>query len=135
MVFRVVLFVYRKPGLTPEAFLAHYENFHVPLMKELGGSLFPMSHTRRYISRLETSTQEEDQWNPPVVASGSPSDFSYDAITEMVFESQEAFQAFSELLAKPEIAPKVAEDCAAFLDTSRAPPVVDIGELCETGRD
>ena len=136
MVFTVVLFAYRKPGLTPAAFRAHYENVHVPLMKELGGNLFPISHTRRYISRLEkTGTVEETQQYPAMIISGSASDFAYDAITEMVFESQEAFQKFSELLAKPDIAPTVAEDCAAFLDTSRTPSIVVIGDLCETLRD
>ncbi|KAI8725665.1 EthD domain-containing protein [Fusarium sp. LHS14.1] len=135
MAFTVVLFAYRKPGMTPAAFRAHYENIHVPLMKELGGNLFPVSHTRRYISQLQVDSEDEAQRYLPEVMSSSPSDLSYDAITEMSFDSKDAFLKFSELLAEPHIAPKVAEDCAAFLDVSRVPLVVVIGEMCETRRD
>lgn len=71
----------------------------------------------------------------PEVMSGSPPDLGYDAITEISFGSKEAFLKFSELLAESRIAPKVAEDCAAFLDVSRVPLVVVMGERCETLRD
>lgn len=135
MGFTVVLFAYRKPGMSPEAFRDHYETVHVPLMKELGGSLFPVSHTRQYISRTKAHFPDAEQPYPPVLISGSPSDFSYDAITEMVFEAKDDFLKFSAILASPEVAPKVAQDCGAFLDMTRAPSMVVMEPKCETRRD
>ncbi|KAG4277674.1 HypE protein [Fusarium proliferatum] len=133
--FRVVMFVVRKPGTTPENFRNHYERVHIPLMRKLGGELFPISHSRRYIARANDVTQDGSEMYPAVTISGVPSDFSYDAITEMTFESRQSFYDFSERLAEPEIAAKVAEDCAAFLDTSRTPSIAVIGELHETKRE
>lgn len=135
MVFTVVLFAYRKPGMSPDAFRDHYETVHIPLMKELGGSLFPLSHTRQYISRTCAESPDAEQPYPPVLVSGSPSDFAYDAITEMVFESRDDFLKFSAVLASPEAAPKVEQDCGAFLDMSRAPSMVVMEPKFETRRD
>lgn len=41
MTFAVLIFAYRKPGTTPEQFRAHYEEKHVPLIKEISGEYVP----------------------------------------------------------------------------------------------
>ena len=53
MTVSILLLAYRKPGTTPEQFQAYYEEKHVGLVKELAGEDYPLSHTRRYIQRVE----------------------------------------------------------------------------------
>lgn len=45
MAYTILIFAYRKPGTTPEQFRMHYENNHMPLVREIGGEHFPNSHT------------------------------------------------------------------------------------------
>ncbi|KAL2206279.1 hypothetical protein CC79DRAFT_865373 [Sarocladium strictum] len=132
MTYRVVLFAYRKPGMTPETFKHLYETVHLPLVKNMSGNLFPISHTRRYVSRPANDNGE------PFAAqliSGKPEDVKFDAITEMVFESAAQFYEFAGVLAEPANEKKIQEDCAAFLDTSLAPTMIVLDELCEHTRD
>ncbi|KAL1629224.1 hypothetical protein SLS56_005447 [Neofusicoccum ribis] len=80
MPYTVLIFAYRKPGLTPEEFKNHYENVHVPLIKSIAGDKFPLSHPRSYINRTES---KEDQGNsfPATVLAATQDDFCYDAIS------------------------------------------------------
>lgn len=134
MSYRVVLHANRKPGMTPQDFKSHYEDVHVPLVKQMSADLFPITHTRRYVSRpRESSTNPVNETNNSAETS-SPSGPGYDAIIEMVFENEETFHKFSSLLAHPDNAPKIAEDCALFLDTSAPPCIAVIGDVCETRR-
>ncbi|KAH6682150.1 hypothetical protein F5X68DRAFT_233866 [Plectosphaerella plurivora] len=128
MTFQVALFAYRKSGSSPEVFKHHYETVHVPLVKKMSGSLFPLVHCRRYVSRPEKDLGAE-------VISGEASDIPFDAITEMRFESREAFYKFAALINEPSNAAKIEEDCRAFLDVSRAPTMVVIEDICETRRE
>jgi len=43
MGYRVFMFVARKPGMSLEAFVDHYENKHVPLVLEILGGEPPQS--------------------------------------------------------------------------------------------
>jgi hypothetical protein len=51
MVFSIIIFSYRKSGTTPEQFKTYYERSHIPLVRELAGDDFPLSHTRYYVQR------------------------------------------------------------------------------------
>ena len=136
MAFRVVLFAYRKPGLSPQDFKQRYEDVHIPLVKDISGSLFPLSHTRRYISLSKTSSEESTEATyEPELISGEPSDMPYDAITEMRFDTREDFYNFATLLNEPANAAKIAADCAEFLDTTKSPTMVVLEDLCESTRD
>lgn len=101
----VLLLVHRKSGLSTADFRHHYENVHVPLLKSLAGSLFPLSHTRQY-----TQTISEGR---------GAADNGIDCVTEMQFETASDFAKFSEFLASASVAPKVQEDCEAFMDSSK----------------
>lgn len=117
MAYRVLMYAYRKPGITPQTFEAHYEDVHVPLVKKMTGALFPLAHKRTYIPRQVSSATPESEVSFPVeVIGGLPSVFYYDAIMEMNFESQDVFHEFSNLLAQPENEARIAENCALFLD-------------------
>ncbi|KAK7932722.1 hypothetical protein PG985_003434 [Apiospora marii] len=56
MTYTVVALRRRKEGTTPAQFRAYYDNTHVPLLRSLSGSLFPLSHTRHYVTRTQEAT-------------------------------------------------------------------------------
>lgn len=105
MPYTALLLVHRKLGLSTADFRHHYENVHVPLLKSLAGSLFPLSHTRQY-------TQ-------PVGEGRGAADNGIDCVTEMQFETASDFMKFSEFLVSGSNAPKVQEDCEAFMEPSK----------------
>lgn len=117
MSYTVLLLVHRKPGLSAAEFRQHYENVHVPLIKSLGGSLFPLSHTRQYTQR-----GDEDH---------GPRDNGIDCVTEMQFNTASDFARFSELLASASVASELQKDCEAFMDPSKT-DVVIMGDSVKT---
>lgn len=76
--------------MSPSDFTHHY---HMPLLESLAGSDFPKSHARRYIQQTEDKESSPSARNqyPAAVLLGSQTDFEYDAITELIFESEKAF--------------------------------------------
>jgi hypothetical protein len=89
MSFRFLLFITRKPTLTPAEFQSHWDTKHVELLKSIAGDAFPLTHTRHYIRR----TAHDSSW-PAAVLVGTQEDFTYDGIAELVFPSEAAFQTF-----------------------------------------
>ncbi|GAP91123.1 putative dimeric alpha-beta barrel [Rosellinia necatrix] len=122
MPYSVLIFAYRKPGTTPEQFRAHYEGTHVPLVRELTGANFPLSHTRHYLHRTERQAEGNTARNPGTPATvliGAQEEFDYDAFAELAFEDEAAFQAFFALTQQPENAERIAADEELFLDRAR----------------
>ncbi|KAI2602308.1 EthD domain-containing protein [Hypoxylon sp. NC1633] len=136
MTFSILLFLSRKPGTSPESFQEHYENVHLPLLREVAGPHFPLTHTRRYIAR--SSGQAEDTTRnattPAQVLRGSQADFDYDCIVEATFESAEAFQAFMGFTHTSENAARVIADEEGFLDRSNL-RVVALGDTVVSKRE
>ena len=89
---RLVAFLKRKPGMSPEDFQQHWREVHGPLIASSG--------VARYITRYE-------QCQPL----GSPGD--WDGVTIQDFASQEDFEA---MLADPDYGAKVHPDEESFLD-------------------
>jgi len=134
MVFKVLLFAYRKPGLSPTDFRNHLEGTHMDLLKRLFGAAFPISHIRRYIHRSETDQSGDAQHHhPATVLAGDQSDFEYDVISELTFESEDAFKEFFAKYQSEEIAAAIGEDEERFLDSGKLRAVV-LGEVHETLR-
>ncbi len=130
----VLIFAYRELGTTPEQFKAHYEGSHVPLVRELAGASFPLSHTRRYLHRTQNQADSNTARNPSTPATvliGTQDDFDYDAIAELTFEDAAAFQTFFSLMQQPENAAEIAADEDKLLDRTRMPIVV-LGDITET---
>lgn len=113
--FTIVVFVTRKPGLSPAQFRDHWENTHVPLIRRLGGRSFPVNHTRHYLHRDETRS---DYPISPLV--GGPGDFTYDGFAVVSFASREAFEEFLPVMTSPE----VLEDEERFTDREKMKAVV-----------
>ncbi|KAL2819652.1 EthD domain-containing protein [Aspergillus cavernicola] len=108
--FTIVVFVTRKPGLSPGEFLDHWENHHVPLLQRIGGSRFPQSHTRHYLQHDETSPEY-----PVVPLVGQSADFTYDGFAVVSFENEAAFREFLPVMLSSE----VLEDEERFTDRAR----------------
>ncbi|GKT46856.1 uncharacterized protein ColSpa_07037 [Colletotrichum spaethianum] len=111
MDYRLVLFLYRKEGIT------HAE--------ELTGSLFPSIHSRRYIER-----SSEGQ---PNVLIGDKSGQECDAVVEIAFKDEEAAQAFFAATNAGETQQRLRKDTAQFLDGEKL-RMVKVGEAFETHR-
>ncbi|KAL2218182.1 EthD domain-containing protein [Thermoascus aurantiacus ATCC 26904] len=149
MPFRVLVLVYRKPGLTPAEFKQLYETSHVPLVQRLAGPDFPRSHKRWYIARdpvetePETETAEGNTDNnsknndntrfPARVLWGRQEDFPFDAVAELTFDNEAGWQRFVAKAREPEAARLLAEDEERFLDRGRLGIVV-LGDVSETVR-
>lgn len=131
MTFKVLIFAHRKQGLTPTEFRSYLETTHISLLKRLFSKTFPISHVRRYIHRGEVDSIGR---YPATVLAGSQADFDCDAISELTFENEEAFQAFFTKYQSEEVAALIKEDEDQFLDAERLKAVV-IGEVQETMRE
>lgn len=132
MTYQILMLVYRKPTISPEQFRKHYETVHIPLVHEIAGPLFPLTHTRKYISR----EKEIGKGNPEYIAhvmAGEQADFAFDAIVEMTFQDQAAFYEFGGCLAQPTVAKQIRDDCEEFMDVSKAPAVI-LSDVVETRR-
>ncbi|KAL4899429.1 hypothetical protein BDW74DRAFT_183681 [Aspergillus multicolor] len=127
MPFKALLFLARKPDLTPTQFRAHYETVHVPLIKRLAGSDFPLSHRRMYLARLEG----KDDTYPAVVLAGTQEDFDFDCVTELTFVDEDAFKTFFGRRMEAGIKEAVDRDEGEFLDAGRLKLVV-LGGVEET---
>jgi hypothetical protein len=140
MTFQVLVVAYRKPGLSLAEFKELYEN-HVRLLQRLSGPDFPLTHARRYIARTEQpetaaaedASQHRNAKTPATVLIGSPADFDYDAIAELTFADQVAFQGFAAKIGAPKVAKEIAEDEEKFLDRPKLGVVV-LGDVVETAR-
>lgn len=133
---RVLIYAYRKPGLSLEDFKKHYEE-HVNLIKRLTGDDFPLSHKRYYIARSVVSdvnkntATERNPTTPAIVFAGQQSDFDFDAYAELTFASQEALQIFTAKVQAPDAAAQVAADEEKFLDRSKL-GIAMLGDVIET---
>jgi hypothetical protein len=129
MSFRFLLFITRKPTLTPAEFQSHWDTKHVELLKSIAGDAFPLTHTRHYIRR----TAHDSSW-PAAVLVGTQEDFTYDGIAELVFPSEAAFQTFFSIVSAPEAAARIAADESTFIIREQMKAVV-LGETSVTRRE
>ena len=136
MVFRVIIFSSRKPGISPIEFQEYYDTKHVPLLKRVTGSAFPTTHVRRYVARppVEDAPEgatERNNKSPAIVIWGKQSDFDYDVIAELTFPDQTTFQAFGAALNSPDNDKEISAMEEAFIDTTQNSAVV-LGDVVET---
>lgn len=125
MPYTILIFAYRLPHLSPAAFKDYYETSHIPLLRSIAGPLFPNSHTRNYISRSEHPQGDvNNSTYPAAVLIGTQQDFEYDAIAELTFDNETAFQAFFGRISEPLAAKRIADDEDQFLDRAKLKAVL-----------
>ena len=106
--FQLLMFGARKEGLTPEQYRDHYENVHIPLMKNLTGDTFPLRHERHYVKRGEAPDF------PAAVLMGDQTSFDYDAVAVLTYRDKEHFDANWAFFEDEETARLIKEDEEKF---------------------
>lgn len=127
MTFTIIALLRRKDGITPEQFRTHYETVHVELLKSLLQKEFPLTYVRHYISRPGGESadatplllEDLDNHSTPTVLQGRASDITFDVVTVMTWEDEEAHKRFATQFALDHVAEKINADEANFLDRDR----------------
>lgn len=107
---KLIFFLKRKPGITPEQFRAHYENSHVRYAQKYIGHLLTSYH-RNYPTFAALNPS-----NVPAGAQPQPYNIGYDAITEMRVKDMAAVEEIGRIFNDPEIQPILKADERKFLD-------------------
>lgn len=110
MVYSVMVFAPRLPGITHEDFKRRYEQ-HMLMVADLCGDAAPISHTRWY--------PKHGADDKPALLAGNADEGCYDCIVLMVFEDESANQRFFDALTTVEANAKIEADEAGFWDRSR----------------
>lgn len=110
---KIIYFLKRKNGTTPEQFRAHYESSHVVLAKRYIGHLL-LDYVRNYptFALLNPS-------NVPEGTAPEPYDIGYDCITEMFVKDQAAVDEMGRIFNDPQINPILVEDELKFLERDK----------------
>jgi hypothetical protein len=99
-VYKILLFLKRRPGMSVEAFRDYYENSHVKLCeKHAVGAL-------RYVRRFLDPVGGEE--------------LPFDVITEIWLEDRAVFEAVCEFTARNEPPPEIFEDELRLFDRSKS---------------
>lgn len=85
--FQLLMFGRRKEGLTPDQYRDHYENVHIPLMRNLTGDTFPLTHERHYVKR------DGPPDFPAAILTGEQADFDFDAVAVLTYRDEAHFDA------------------------------------------
>lgn len=102
--FKTVVLLKRKAGMSMEDFIDYYENHH----RKIGEKVLP--HGIRYMRRFLRGV--------PNPVTGEANEPAFDVLTEMWFEDQAAFEAAMAALSEPETAAEIAEDEEKLFDRS-----------------
>ena len=122
MTVTALLFCYRLPTLTQDAFREYIESTHVPLVQSLLGSKHPLTHTRYYINK------DQDPSSGRGFMVGSATNSDADLIAVITFESPEAMQASMTARQADGVREVIETDEEKFMDRSRVRLVVLGGE-------
>jgi EthD domain len=104
--FKAVVLLKRRPGMSLEDFIAYYESNH----RKLGEKWVPTQtrYVRRYLRPVGKN---------PVTGEVPTTD--YDVLTEMWFETKEAFEAAIAALGDPTASAEIAADEDKLFDRSK----------------
>lgn len=122
---KVIYFLKRKNGTTPEQFRHHYESSHVVLAKKYIGHLMK-DYIRNYPTFALLNPSEIPEGTEP-----APYDIGYDCITEMHVENQAAIEEMTRIFNDPAINPILVEDELRFLERDQT--VMIMVEVVNTG--
>ena len=100
-VYKVLLFLKRRPGMSVEEFRRYYEEKHVPLaLKYIRGV---SRYQRRFVDELP---------NPD----GDGTELAYDVVTELWYEDEAAYRTIVDNLSKAVLPEEVLEDEKKLFD-------------------
>ena len=102
--FKVMILIKRKPGMSKKDFIAYYENNHAPL----GSS--KVHNMKRYVRHFIRPYGNE--------VYGKDAEPPYDVLTELWFDDEADFERGMALLTEPETARIIGEDEENLFDKS-----------------
>lgn len=100
--FKILIFLKRRPGMSRDEFLAYYEGVHSKLCEKYASGA--SRYVRRYVTPVDTQAQELD----------------FDVITELWFEDRATFDMVVKFAAKGVIPAEVLEDETRLFDRSKS---------------
>jgi len=101
-VYKILLFMKRRPGMSMEAFEDYYENHHAPLCAKYASGI------SRYIRRFLTPH--------PNPETGEKGELPYDVITELWFEDEAVFRGTVQYLSTSIMPDEVVADEKRLFD-------------------
>lgn len=123
---RLLMLGRRRQDLTPAQFRDHYENVHIPLMRNLTGATFPLSHERHYVLRDSRNSHNNNNntdgggsFPAAVLAGTSPDAIDYDAVAILTYRDKAHFEANWAFFEDPETSRIIAADEAKFSEWTR----------------
>eukprot|EP00026_Physarum_polycephalum_P023126 Phypoly_transcript_27887.p1 GENE.Phypoly_transcript_27887~~Phypoly_transcript_27887.p1 ORF type:complete len:133 (+),score=12.49 Phypoly_transcript_27887:64-462(+) len=122
MVYRVIFFITRKPHVSFEVFKEHYESYHVPMVQKLAAEVpsegQPISYTRKWLMRDQSDADTKNPNRNPGMMGNH--DFTFDVVTELVFQSKEAAKVYETALYAGGKAGPLMEDEEKYHDWSKS---------------
>lgn len=103
-IYKILLPMRRRPGMTTEAFRDYYENHHVPLALKYSRGL--LRYVRRYL---------DPHPHPEIGAAAEP---PFDVITELWFDDEQTFRRTLAFLTTSALPEEVVADERALFDRS-----------------
>jgi EthD domain len=103
--FKLMFLLKRKPGLTMQQFIDHYEGTHAPLAVKLHPSM--VRYMRHFLHAV------------PYPLDGTLQEAEYDVLTEMWFENKAAYDEAMALAAESAVMARIREDEAHLFDMSK----------------
>jgi hypothetical protein len=104
-IYKILLFMKRRPGMTAEAFRDYYENHHAPLCEKHASGV--TRYIRRYLSPHP---------NPETGATG---ELPFDVITELWFDDEKVFRGTVKYLATSIMPDEIVADEKRLFDRSK----------------
>jgi hypothetical protein len=119
--FKVMILMKRRPGLSMEEFIDYYENHHAKLGMKFAPNM--IHYSRHYLRPVAD------------VLEGGVNEPAYDVITEVHFASREAFEENGRLMQSPEaLAALIADEEKLFDRQAKSRVLVEDHESDLTGR-
>ena len=103
-VYKILLTMKRRPGMSVEAFRDYYEQQHAPLAARYSSGL--LRYVRSYLDPH------------PHPETGMPSEPPYDVITELWFDDEATYRGTLEYLTTSTMPPEIIEDEKKLFDRS-----------------
>lgn len=113
--YKLMAFISRKPGTSPEEFRAYYESKHTKVIAEVAPPM--AAYRRNYLKFGEAFSRSEEL-------------IDFDVVVDMEFVNREDCQRWFDAFRNPDAFAKVLEDERQFLDADRVR--VCVVEVCET---
>ena len=106
-IYKFLIFIRRRAGMTPDEFQHYYENVHAKIGRTIAPDVGACKYVRRYLHPLSGSVAARAH------------DMEYDEITEVWFRDYEKFRIVAERVSRGELSPEVEADEARFMDRSK----------------